>query len=262
MIASLPFARFDPARRHTSPASTDLRSRLKDQFYESWDTPNQSTEVSRTLSISLTPLEASVRRARFLRVVFAELKLMLKGPRLIWYAGLLSINIAFLLNPSGPLQPFLLSAVWIWPIAVWSQMGAREQRYNTWQIIFCAPRPALRQLPAMWLAGVVVAAIAGSGAWLYIALAGDMAMLFAWFGGALFVPALALALGVWAGSSRIFEAVYLFIWYLGLVEGVPVLDFAGTTSEGLAMGIPYVYLLVSACLVGLALIGRMRESRK
>ncbi|MGD8753056.1 MAG: ABC-2 transporter permease [Anaerolineales bacterium] len=260
--ASIPFDRFDPAQRRAKSERTDLRSRLKDQFDGGHRMPKLSTDAPAASIAKLTPLDIPTGGGRFLGVFFAELKLMFKGPKLIWYIVLLGINIACLLNPSDPVQPFILMVVWIWPIAVWSQMGAREHRHNTWQIIFCAPRPALRQLPAMWLAGVVVAVIAGSGAWLYIALSGEMAMLFAWFGGALFVPALALALGVWAGSSRVFEAIYLFIWYLGLVEGVPVLDFAGTTSTSLAMGIPYVYLLISACLVGLALFGRIIQSRR
>jgi hypothetical protein len=125
--------------------------------------------------------------------------------------------------------------------------------------VFSVPRPALRQLPALWLAGVVVAVVAGSGAWLYLALTGETTSLLAWFVGALFVPALALALGVWARNSRAFEAIYLLLWYIGPVEGVPAFDYAGATAEGLANGMPLVYLGITAGLVLLALIGRWRQ---
>jgi hypothetical protein len=184
---------------------------------------------------------------------------MLKGQSVIWYAGALGLNLACLLNPSDTAQRYLLLAVWLWPLVLWSQMGARERGFNTEQVVFSVPRSPLRQLPAMWLAGVVVAVVAGSGAWLYLALMGETVSLLAWFAGALFVPALALALGVWVGNSRAFEAVYLLWWYIGLMEGVPALDYAGATARGLAMGMPFVYLGITAGLVVLALIGRWRQ---
>lgn len=184
---------------------------------------------------------------------------MLKGQSLLWYAGALALNLACLLNPSEHVQPYLLVTVWIWPILVWSQMGVRERRFGTEQMLFSVPRPALRQLPATWLAGVVIAVVAGSGAWLFLALHGEIASLLAWLVGALFVPALALALGVWAGNSRAFEAVYLLWWYAGLIEQVPALDYAGTTAACLEMGVPLVYLGITGALVAMAVIGRRQQ---
>jgi len=209
----------------------------------------------------LTPLATPDLRWRFPAVFAAELKLMLKGQNLLWYAGALALNLACLLNPSEAVQRYLLLMVWVWPVLVWSQMGVRERRYGTEQILFSMPRPALRQLPATWLAGVVVAVVTGSGAWLHLALAGELAGWLAWFVGALFVPALALALGVWFGNSRAFEAIYLLLWYIGLIEQVPALDYAGATAGGLEMGMPLVYLGISAGLVALALIGRGQQIR-
>ena len=37
------------------------------------------------------------------------------------------------------------------------------------------------------------------------------------------VPALALAFGVWSGSSRFFEVLYLFLWYIGPMHAVAAL---------------------------------------
>jgi hypothetical protein len=258
LVASIPFDRFDPARRRLRPERASLRSRLQRRFGADRHEPAKAVDASITPS-ALTPVAASARRGRFLGLFAAELKLMLKGQSLIWYAGLLGLNLACLLNPSDTIQRYLLLAVWIWPLSIWSPMGVRERRYNTGQMVFSVPRPALRQLPALWLAGVVVAVIAGSGAWLHLALTGETASLLAWFVGALFVPALALALGVWVGNSRAFEAVYLLLWYTGLIEGVPAFDYAGATAEGLANGMPLLYLGITAGLMVLALIGRWRQ---
>jgi len=262
LAAAIPFDRFDPARRQQRSEGTDLKVRQE---------PAPTAAVRAATVTKLTPLPVSARRGRFLVLLLAELKLMLKGRSRLWTLGAIALNLACLLLPSAMLQRYLMlpsavvesylpAAVWLWPLVVWAQMGARERRYNTGQMVFSVPRPALRQLPATWFAGVVVAVVATSGAWLRLALAGELVGLLGWFAGALFVPALALALGVWTGSSRVFEAGYLFLWYLGALEGVPALDFTGASAASQAMGMPLVYLALSAGLVTLALIGRWRRT--
>jgi hypothetical protein len=258
LAASIPFDRFDPARRRLRPERAGLRSRLQQRFRAGRRRPAEPVGAP-LAPAALTPLVAPARRGRFFGLLAAELKLMLKGQSLLWIAGALGLNLACLLNPSDIAQRYLLLAVWIWPLLVWSPMGVRERRYNTGQMVFSVPRPALRQLPAIWLAGVVVAVVAGSGAWLHLALVGETTSLLAWFVGALFVPALALALGVWVGNSRAFEALYLLWWYIGLIEGVPAFDYAGATAGGLARGMPFVYLGLTAGLMVLALFGRWRQ---
>jgi hypothetical protein len=126
-------------------------------------------------------------------------------------------------------------------------------------MVFSAPHPVARQLPAVLLAGVFVSVIVGSGAAVRLALAGEIMALLAWLVGALFTPALALALGVWAGNSRGFEIAYLLLWYLGVMNQVPAFDYAGVTSAGLIMGMPLVYLAITAGLVMLAALGRRRQ---
>jgi hypothetical protein len=252
LAAAIPFDRFDPARRRPGVERAE-----EDTDHESARAPH----TPRTVTKRLTTLSASARRWRFSGVLAAELRLMLKGRRRLWYIGAIGLNLACLLNPSLEVQRYLLLAVWVWPLTIWSQMGALERLFNTEQLVFAAPRPAQRQLPASWLAGAIVTVVAGSGAWLYLILAGETASLLGWFTGALFVPALALALGVWTGSSRAFEAGYLFLWYLGAFEGIPALDYTGASTAGQGVGMPIVYLALTAGLVVLAMIGRWRRVR-
>ena len=252
LAAAIPFDRFDPARRRP------IRERAEGQVSHEGAPPADGLPAT---TVRLTPLSASARRWRFSGVLAAELKLMLKGQGWLWYIGAIGLNLACLLNPSLPVQRYLLLAVWLWPLPIWSQMGARERLLNTGQLVFAAPRPALRQVPATWLSGVAVTIVTGSGAWLYLILAGQAAGLPGWFAGALFVPALALALGVWTGSSRAFEAGYLFLWYLGAFEGIPALDYTGASVAGREIGMPLVYVTLTAGLVLLAMIGRRRQIR-
>jgi hypothetical protein len=227
LVAAIPFDRFDPAywparRRARGAASQSRKDELADPYKAGMAdrvakllprTDREDTQQGKTAETSnflgnpealsrgrawtsLTPLATPSQRWRFPAVFAAELKLMLKGQSLLWYAGALALNLACLLNPSEAVQRYLLLMVWVWPVLVWSQMGVRERRYGTDQILFSMPRPALRQLPALWMAGVVVAVVAGTGGWLYLALNGEITSLLAWFVGAFFVPALALALGL------------------------------------------------------------------
>ena len=123
----------------------------------------------------------------------------------------------------------------------------------------------------MWLSGVLVAMLSGSGAAVNLSLSGDWGGLLAWTAGALFVPALALALGAWTGSSKPFEVVYVTWWYMA-VNRVAPLDFMGVTSglgtltcAGLftvqVAGLPWSYLGLTAVLLALAALGRWWQTR-
>jgi len=117
-------------------------------------------------------------------------------------------------------------------------------------------------LPATWLSGWIVALLAGSGVALRLVLAGDWSALLAWAVGALFIPTLALALGAWTGSGKAFEGLYAAIWYIGPVNQLAALDFMGTTDKSVAAGVPFYYLALTVILLGLAVVGRMRQLRQ
>jgi len=73
--------------------------------------------------------------------------------------------------------------------------------------------------------------------------------------GSLFIPALALCLGVWSRGKRLFEVAHLLLWYLGPVEGVYPLDFAGARLEGLWP----LHAAAGLLLVAAAAMGRRRQ---
>jgi hypothetical protein len=205
---------------------------------------------------TLTPVPAGAMRFRFVAVLAAELRLALKGLRWWWWAVALGTFIATLAAPLPAVKQIALPLAWIWPILVWSPLGTRESRFDTGGLLFSAPRPLLRQLPATWAAGVVLAMLTGSGAALHFLVKGDFAALGAWLVGALFIPTFALALGVWSGTSKLFEILYLVVWYIGPMNHVPAMDYLGSTEAGLAQGMPLVYLAVTAMLATAAVAGR------
>jgi hypothetical protein len=145
---------------------------------------------------------------------------------------------------------------------MWSPMGAREGRDGTEELVFTAPHPLSRQLPAVYAAGVLVALVAGSGVGARCLAGGHFGAFAAWLVGALFIPALALACGAWSHGSKLFEALYVVIWYLGPMQPVPALDFMGASDLTLAAGIPADYALATAACLAAALGGRLFSMSK
>jgi hypothetical protein len=245
LAGSLVFDRFDPSRRKPR----------RRKGAASVETPEPVSISAPLPAVQLTPLNRSANRFRFATVLLAELKLMLKGQYWWWYVGAAGLIIASLVNPIETTRQYLLPLAWIWPILLISSIGNREARFNMQQIAFSSASPLWRQLPAQWLAGFIVVLIMGSGAVLKLIISGDLVGLLAFLSGALFIPSLALALGVWSGSSKPFEIVYVSLWYLGPLNKVPGLDFIGAQTNGR----PEFFIPLSLALIAFAFLGRARQ---
>lgn len=232
LAASLFFHRFDPARswgkRHSGSASPS----------EVAADEAQPAAVP-AASIGAAHLTALTQRTgtRLIPVVMSELRLMLKGQRWWWYAVASGLLVGQIVSPDANIRSGFLIAAWIWPILLWSQMGCRESRHATGALLFSSERSLSRQFPALWAAGVLVALLTGSGAGVRLLLAADWHSFVAWLAGALFIPSLALALGVWSGGPRAFEAIYTVWWYIGPAHQIPGIDFMGTTPASSSPGI-------------------------
>ena len=130
-------------------------------------------------------------------------------------------------------------------------MGTREQRNNTAALLFSAPHSFLRQLPALWCAGVLVSLVSATGMVMRAILIGDHHLVASCIAGAVFIPSLALACGVWSYTPRLFEALYVGFWYLAL-NGASFADYMGLTPQAPAMR----FLVMGCCLSAAALLRR------
>ena len=124
-------------------------------------------------------------------------------------------------------------------------------------MIFSSAAPVWRQLPAQWLAGFLVTSLTGVGVAITLLRVGDTVGLLAWLSGAILIPSLALAFGVWSNTSKVFEIVYLCLWYIGPLNNVPEVDYLGAYNSGNLM----FFLPLSAALIVAAFAGRMRQVR-
>ena len=244
LLSTIWFARFDPSRE-------GLRGlRIKPEEGEPAKAQNKAP---RLVLPSLSPLFSKLAQVNpFLGALFAELRMLLNGRRWWWWAVTIGLNFVILSSPLE-ITTYLLPAAWLWPLAIWSEMGNRERKNNTSQMVFSSSRPVMRQLPAAWLAGVLTTALLVTGGPVIFLSHGDLLGLASWAGAVVFVPSLALALGVFSSGSRFFEVVYVIWWYIGPLQKIPGLDFTS--------GAPLIYLLAAAGLLLLSMYWRGRQVR-
>jgi hypothetical protein len=251
LLAAVFFRRFDPARERSKQSPKIAKSPPSPEITKDRDVP---------YLVHAATLHPITKRPRFSFrfMVLAELRLALHGVSLWWYLVAAGLVAGGLFTPV-PISRGVLVVAWIWPLVLWSAMGTRERRLRTDQLVFSTPHPLRRQLPACWLAGVIITVLTGSGTGVRLFLAGDQLGLTAWTAGALFIPTLALVLGVWSGSSKLFEVLYLFLWYLGPASHLGEVDFMGATGPLLPPRTPLFFLALTAALAVFAIAGRKRQ---
>jgi hypothetical protein len=88
---------------------------------------------------------------------------------------------------------------------------------------------------------------------------GELAYVAALLAGVLFVPSMALALGALSNSKKLFEVVFLMIWYMGTIEHLTPLDFLGTSADTINAGMPMIYSLVGIGFLLVAFITRRQQ---
>lgn len=256
-LASLIFNRFDSKGRNEK----GIKGMIPETSHQLFPAVGKSSPLP--ANFKLSALSCDAKHFSFFQIVLFEIRLMLKGMSWWWFAIAAGLIAAGLINTADfSRKYFIVYLTWIWPTLLWSSMGARERLYDTSQIIFSCAFPVSRQIPGLLAAGIAVAVLTGSGLCIRLILEGDMLGLFSWFAAVVFVPALALSLGTLSGNSKLFEAVYLILWYLGPVNRIPALDFTGT-AKGIDLIVqPFIYIVIAIILISVAIIKRAKQVRE
>ena len=242
-VVAIPFFdRFDPAKARRQAKSRKPRHRHKEKETEA---PGRASVLSDII------LTLPLLRFSFVRVLVAELRLALKRRHWFWYAIAIGLPVAQLLAPFNIARMYLTPAAMVWPLVIWSSMGTRERRYNTGPMLFASPNPITRQFPAVWLSGVLVALAAVGCMALRSVATGHVSYAATLVLAAFLVPSVSLALGTMSGSKKLFEVLYLMIWYIGSIDQLAPLDLLGTTDASIAAaksGLLCLVLLISLWL--------------
>lgn len=264
ILAVVTFDRFEPTMSIVERVRGVFSRRNETHDSEATSTSPSETDTENATQPSEVDLRAVTPDQGWLpnrRLLTAEVRMALRGQRWWWYVGILGCIGAGLAAPSTAARGVVLPVAWLLGLPVWAGLGVREQRFRTTELVFSTPNP-LRQLAAGYLGGVTVALIASSGVLAALAIAGDFVTIGAIFVGACFVPALALASGIWLETSRVFEVVFLSMWYLGPMNGVYSLDFVAAHPETIAQGIPLWFAAVTVVLLIAAVLGRNRQLQR
>jgi hypothetical protein len=201
-------------------------------------------------------------RLAFRRLLAGETRILVQGTSRWWWLVVAALNAASLAVPANLGQPagasvaLLLSAAWIWPVLIWSRLGT-QRRENGLDTLLGAYPAIYRQLAAEWVAGLALTAVTGLGPLLRMAVAADGPRVAAWIAGAVFIPSLALMLGTASRTHRMFQAVYLILWYAA-VNQVAAADYMGIVlADGHPAGpSPLLTAGVSLGMLAIAIIIR------
>jgi hypothetical protein len=187
----------------------------------------------RTFSIDWSRLFPNIER---LRLVRAEFLLLVNGANIWWLAGAAGLTIAMAFAPLDTVARFLLPVAFIWPLERLSALGARERVWNVADILSATRGFAARTLLAQWGCATLLGSLLCTGYIVRLAVTGDPVGALACIAVVAATAAAALAMGTITGTSRLFEAVYLVIWYVGPINRLPFLDYSqATVSAPLAL---------------------------
>jgi len=180
-------------------------------------------------------LAAVMPRFSPLPLVLAEWRLLVAGTSLWWWIAWLALQLPGSLAPLDVAARFAAVA-WIWPVLHWSALGARDRVCGTAALLDCSPHPVARQLPAALASGAALGLLAGTGFGVRALAAGRWEVVAGWLVGAVFAPALAVALGTLTGGRKTFEILFVVLWYVGPLNGAAPVDFTGASGGGAVPG--------------------------
>ncbi len=252
-LAALVFDRFDSVKSG--------QTRIRRKKVVPLTASQAPAAVSPAPPVHLTPLAITTRANAVARIFFAELRLALFGLHWWWYAVALGLLIAQLFAPLEISRGPILASAWMWSVFVWSGMGARESRFAIRSLLFSCANILPRQFLACFLAGLTVALVTGAGAAVRLVMAAHPLGFLAWLAGALFLPSLALFLGIFSSTSKPFEGLLTALWYVGPMNHTPGLDFTGAASSPHSVSNALMYLALAAALLVSAYVIRSRQIR-
>ncbi len=249
LSAALPFDRFDPARRR-------LRTRSKRAATAAGE---EAKARAAAPARSLAPLGPQ-RATGIARLAVAETRLALRSMPRWWLLGAAILTVGGAVSPAGVREGWLAGA-FLWPALLWSGLATRDRAYGVAPLLLAAPRPLGRQLPAVVLAGWAAGLACCGGAAVGRLVTGDVVGAFGTLAGCLAIVMLAVALGILSNGPRLFEGIYVALWYLGPLQRAWPVDFAAVSEPAARAGVPLWFVVLAAGLLAVAMALERRRYR-
>lgn len=194
--------------------------------------------------IYLPPIERSPSPA-LLQMILLEVKMLL--PRSIWWyiAATLGCMLCLFLPVSFLLKWACL--ILVLPISTWSKMGCNEKLNRTHALVASSCSSVLKWWSTFIAGNAIAFTLSVPVLFRFITLSQYTNALF-WLVGILFVSSIAIMLGRISGTPRLFESIYIIIFYFGVINDLKAFDFIGKTSNNIQ------YLIFSIIIIAFSLV--------
>ena|GEM_PF-4278261 len=214
----------------------------------------KNKEYNHQKRVVLSPVFENKTYSNSFFIIKSKFKIMSALPNLWWYAIVIICSVGVIFAERDILYKFLIPAIWILPIFIWSKLGVIEKNFHMQDYLLTYKNYRDTELLNSITAGIIVTIVINISViikFLMIRnLIGVLYVLMAVF----FVNALGIFIGSAFGSSTAFEMIYIILWYVGVLNGLSSLDFIGLTKNAAYTHTSAVLLLIGIVLVIMSII--------
>lgn len=225
--------------------------------------PQESNASSLSLhhGANYNSISPAAIRHEFRFLYLAQLRLILRKNRWWWYGIASVLALAPVFGRSAHARGLLLALAWMWPVLTWSEMGVCEIESQVSAFLFSSPKPLIRQLLSLWLAGWTIASAIGLPFAIYQMAIADWPQLAGWLVGTIFIASVALFAGVWSSSHKTFQLIFLLLFFSGPMRSDSRFDFMSAAPVTPHTVYPLIFLALAVLMLALSPFGRMYQMR-
>ncbi len=183
-----------------------------------------------------------------LSILKSNLKIVVVSPSLYWYAAIIFCSIGIFFANGDNLNKFLIPTIWILPVFIWSKLSTVQRAFNMEDYLLTYKNYRNIEPLNSAAAGILFTVFINTAVIIKFLLLHNFLGILYILIGSFFVNTLGIFIGNIAGSSTAFEITYIILWYLGILNSLPSLDFLGLTTKSAMFHIPVIFLVIGACL--------------
>lgn len=204
--------------------------------------------------VVLSPIFENKTYSNNFFIIESKFKIMLALPNLWWYGIVIMCSVGVIFAQGDNLYKLLIPAIWILPIFIWSKLGTIERNFHMEDYLLTYKNYRNAELLNSITAGIIFTIIINISVIIKFLmlrnLIGVLYVLMAVF----FVNALGMFIGSAFASSTAFEMIYIILWYVGVLNSLPSLNFIGLAKNGACTYIPVVFFLIGIALVIMSVV--------
>lgn len=204
--------------------------------------------------VTLTPLFENRTYLNNLSIINDELKIIVKALPAWWYIFTIIFSICAAFTTGEVQNKIFIPLIWILPIVIWAKLGSAEKKFNMETYLFTYNNYRSSQLINSFIASFIFTILINTGILIRFILTNNIIGALYILMAAFFVTSLGIFVGNATGSSTVFEVVYLMLWYVGILNGLPQLNFLGTSQKVSNINIPSLFFIIGAGLLIVSIV--------